>query len=160
MNSKKSQIQMMETIMVLIIFFIIVVLGLMFYFRILNENNLEAQEKLKEHSSIEVAQLASTLPELQCFEDKSNCIDILKLEAYSELLTVEDFASYYFDYFGYSNITVQQIFPFGVEKEWQLYLNKPDNFNKSRLTTFFPIVLYNASADVNYFGFINIEVYK
>jgi cbb3-type cytochrome oxidase subunit 3 len=161
MSSKKSQIQMMETISVLLIFFVIVFLGLVFY---MNYNERQAKkmaEEAEELKRTQVVQIASSLPELQCAEKnilKSACIDLFKLEAFASGDIGKD---YYFDYFFYSNVTVMKIFPSpepGEQKKWQLYFKDLPK-RKNKMTTYLPILISDPIKDQRYFGAIVVEVY-
>jgi hypothetical protein len=164
MKTKKSQIQMMETIAILFIFFVIVFIAIIFFSRIWRSSISEEVSKYQELSSIEVAQLASSLPELQCSEDnivKSNCVDRLKVIAVqvtdqpqNDLLDV----NYYFDFFGYSQITIQQIFPDSTDT-WTIYHKAPEQI-KNKRTTYFPISIFDPVENANYFGLLTLEVYQ
>lgn len=157
MNKKRAQIQMMETIAVLFIFFILVVMGFVFYAKIL-KGNLELQkEESIQLNGIEVAQRASSLPELQCSEDNivsDNCIDILKLEAASGIMQQNDV--YYYDRLLFSKITVNEIYP--GSKEWELYSRPLDEFS-NKITTSIPISLFNPIENKNAFGIMTVELF-
>jgi cbb3-type cytochrome oxidase subunit 3 len=161
MSSKKSQIQMMETISVLLIFFVIVFLGLVFYINFNERQAKKMAEEAEELKRTQVVQIASSLPELQCAEKnilKSACIDLFKLEAFASGDIDKD---YYFDYFFYSNITVMKIFPPaqpGQEKEWQIYFRNL-TITKNKMTTYLPILISDPIKDQRYFGAIVVEVY-
>ncbi len=153
---KKSQIHMMETISVLFIFFVLVFVGMIFYTNFMKvrlEEDIETQQDL---TKIQINQIVSFLPELQCSQDNivtSNCIDLLKLDSASNVISnnFED----YFNFFAYSNITVKKIFPAST-KDWHLYSNVR---NGSRTRTYFPISLYEPINDSYFFGLMIVEVY-
>ena len=76
MKSKKAQIQMMETIAVLLIFFVILIIGFIFYIRTAGFGQAQKVTKDQELQSIRVSQAISFLPELQCSSKniiKDNC---------------------------------------------------------------------------------------
>src|SRR3989338_7745702 len=150
MNRKTAQIQMMETIAVLFIFFILVVIGFVFYAKILKGNLEQQKEESAQLNAIEVAQRASSLPELQCSEGNivsDNCIDLLKLEAASQIMQQNDI--YYYDRLLFSKITVNEIYP--NSNEWALYARPLDEFY-SKITTNIPILLFNPIENKNSFG--------
>ena len=157
MKNKNAQIQMMETIAVLFIFFILVVMGFVFYAKIL-KGNLELQkEESVQLNAIEVAQRASSLPELQCSEDNivsDNCIDILKLEAASGIIQQNDV--YYYDRLLFSKITVNEIYP--DDNEWTLYSRPLEDFS-NKITTSIPISLFNPTKNKNAFGIMTVELF-
>lgn len=157
MNKKNAQIQMMETIAVLFIFFILVVMGFVFYAKILKGNIEEQKEESIQLNAIEVAQRASSLPELQCSEDNivsDNCIDILKLEAASGIMQQNDV--YYYDRLLFSKITVNEIYP--GSNEWALYSRPLDEFS-NKITTSIPISLFNPIENKNSFGIMTVELF-
>lgn len=147
---------MMETIAILFIFFILVFIGLIFFFRIMKSNVADEIEEAKELSAIEAAQIASSLPELQCSQNniiESNCIDILKLENAVEVVNTTT----YFDLFSYSRITVQQKYPLPYTN-WTLYEKKPVNVTEVR-PTYFPISLFDPKTQYYYFGVMIVDAY-
>lgn len=154
----KAQIHMMETISVLFIFFILVFVGMIFYTNIMKSKIREDIDTRQDLKRIQISQIVSSLPELQCSQDNivtSNCIDLLKLDSASQIIS-ENFEDY-FNFFAYSNITVKRIFPDTTgTKEWQLYSNTKDG---SRTRTYFPISLYEPINDSYYFGLMTVEVY-
>ena len=157
MNKKNAQIQMMETIAVLFIFFILVVMGFVFYAKILKGNIEEQKEESIQLNAIEVAQRASSLPELQCSEDNivsDNCIDILKLEAASGIMRQNDV--YYYDRLLFSKVTVNEIYP--GSNEWELYSRPLDEFS-NKITTSIPISLFNPIENKNSFGIMTVELF-
>ena len=157
MNKKNAQIQMMETIAVLFIFFILVVMGFVFYAKILKGNLEEQKEESIQLNAIEVAQRASSLPELQCSEDNivsDNCIDILKLEAASGIMRQNDV--YYYDRLLFSKVTVNEIYP--GSNEWELYSRPLDEFS-NKITTIIPISLFNPIENKNSFGIMTVELF-
>ena len=157
MNKKNAQIQMMETIAVLFIFFILVVMGFVFYAKILKGNLEEQKEESIQLNAIEVAQRASSLPELQCSEDNivsDNCIDILKLEAASGIMRQNDV--YYYDRLLFSKVTVNEIYP--GSNEWALYSRPLDEFS-NKITTSIPISLFNPIENKNSFGIMTVELF-
>lgn len=149
---------MMETIAILFIFFLLVFVGLIFFTNIAKSNVSEKLEKFQELSQIQTAQIVSSLPELQCSQEnivKENCIDLLKLQAASSIIPAN--MNDYFDLFGFSKITVQQIFPNTQNRI--LYEKVPTEYT-SKVPTFFPISLYDPKDENHYFGVLNIEVYS
>jgi len=151
----KGQLHQMETIAILFVFFILVALGVVFFTKVAASNIQKDVEKFQELSKIQIAQIASSLPELQCSQDnvvRPNCVDTLKAE------TVQ-LGTEYFDLFAYSTITVEQIFPAGSGNKHIIYDKQPNEM-KSKLTSYFPISMYDARDNNYYFGVMLIEVYS
>ena len=151
----------METIAILLVFFIIVFIGLVFYSNIIKSKTNENIGRFQELAKIEKAQIASSLPELQCSEDnilKSNCVDIIKLGYAEELMRKNDL--FYYDLFGYGKITVEKIFPADLST-WVIYNKQPSKeFNQSINRIYLPISLFDAIEQNNYFGLMIVEVYS
>jgi hypothetical protein len=159
MNNKKSQLHMMETISVLMIFFVIVIISVVVYFRMSKSQLEDNVEQMNELRRVQIVQTAASLPELQCSEDnilKSNCIDMLKLTGAAPLMKANQ--DKYFDLLGYSNVTIRKIFPAPAE-EWVLY-SKTNNNSAAKIPTYFPISLYNPIDSNNEFGVIIVEVFQ
>lgn len=157
---KKAQIQMMETIAVLFIFFILIVLGFVFYGNVLKGSVANQQEQAQQLQSIELAQRVSTLAELQCSDDNivsDNCIDVLKLEAASRIITQPANEIYYYDRLLFSEVKVQEIYP-EATNEWILYSNPLEEFS-SKIVSNIPISLRDPITKKHAFGVMVVELY-
>jgi len=160
MKTKKAQIKMFETIAVLLIFFILIAFGLIFYSKVQRDSIQDTGKEYFELKAIQTAQLVSFLPELQCTSPTSvnivgdACFDAFKIIALKDI--IEDNYGYYFDLFGFSKITVEQIYPLG--KKWVIYNKSSGKSSKSSLQI--PVLIYNASSRENYFGVLNVDVYE
>ena len=103
MASKKSQIQIGETIAVLFVFFMLIVIGFLFYAKVIKGSIESEKEEASQFKSIGIAQKVMFLPELQCSENSiiiDNCIDSLKLDAAEEVMRENQV--YYYDLFEFS----------------------------------------------------------
>jgi len=167
MKAKKSQIQMGETIAILIIFTLFVSFGLIFYTRMMEDGNQKQREENLELWAVQVAQKASFLPELQCSEEnvrKDNCIDLLKINKAAEIFEDKKIDHYY-PIFGSANITIIEIFPnddehFGTDNYLELYTEIPPQEKiLKKESTFIPITLADYKNKKNYFGILAVEVY-
>ncbi len=146
---------MMETVAILVIFFVLVIIGFMFYMKTTGYNQEQKISKRQELDSIRVSQVISFLPELQCASKnivKDNCFDKYKLNAFENDLTNK--YEVYYPFFYYSDIYVKEMYP--KNKEWNLY-NKTTN--GTVYTTVIPILLYNATTRTNSFGILNVKYY-
>ena len=155
-KEKKSQIQIGETIAVLFVFFLLVVIGFIFYVGVIKDSIVSEKDELSQLKSIEIAQKVLYLPELQCSEgvvkEKENCIDTLKLEAAEQVIQKNEL--YYFDVFEFGNIYVKEIYP--ETNEWKIYSKITDDF-KSNFSTNIPISLYNPTIKKYSFGVLSVE---
>ena len=152
---KKSQIQIGETIAVLFVFFILVVIGFMFYAKVFKGNLETEKDELSQARSVGIAQRIMFLPELQCSEDNviiDNCIDILKLESAQKLML--DNSLYYYDLLEFSDVDIMQIYP--KEISWNIYSRTTEDV-KNRFVTNVPISLYNSTTRRFTFGILTIE---
>ena len=153
----KGQVQLFETIAVLLVFFVIVGLSLTFYFYISKESAGKEHQRALELAAITTAQKVSTLPELDCIQVNvqiEKCFDELKLTSFSDLLSSNpDARDAYFDTIGYANLTIKKIFP--ASGSIHLYDKMPGNVTSIE-KTFLPINLYNPLTKS--FGFAILEV--
>ena len=160
---KKSQIQIGETITVLLVFFVIVIIGLIFYTKFAKDNLAIEQQEIYEQKSIAIAQRIMFLPELQCSEDnviRDNCIDVLKLESTYNVLKDPANEIYYFDIFEYSRVNVSLVYPkqdFG--NSFVLYSKTLPNY-KTKHVTHFPVSIYEPLSRQHAFGILQIETYS
>ena len=152
---KRSQIQIGETIAVLFVFFILIIMGFMFYVRVIKSNIDTEKEELSQLRSVGISQRVMFLPEVQCSEDNiviDNCIDILKLD--SAQSAIKENEIYYYDLLEFSDVTISQIYP--NEAKWNLYSRKTEDF-KSKFVTNVPISLYDPATRKHGFGILTIE---
>jgi ABC-type glycerol-3-phosphate transport system permease component len=155
MNNKKAQIQIMETIAIMLIFFVLVVIGFLFFLRTSTYKQAETVTKIQELESIRVSQTISFFPELQCSSKnivQDNCFDRLKLNAFSDNSFNKDT---YYQFFYYSNITVTEYYP--SKNTWNLYQKVA---NGTSYKTFVPILIYNPINRTNSFGVLTVQSYE
>ncbi len=148
---------MMETIAVLLIFFILVVIGLVFYTNVLKGSIEIQKEESIQLNAIEVAQRASSLPELQCSEDNivsDNCIDVIKLQIAADIINANEI--HYYDKLLFSKIIISEIYP--DKKEWTLY-DRPLAQFSNKIVTNIPISLFDPVSNKNSFGIMNVELF-
>ncbi len=153
---------MFETIAVLLIFFVLIGFGLIFYGRIQAGSFQEKQEENFELKAIQTAQLVSFLPELQCSSNNiivDDCFDILKVEALSEFIEQNPNIrnEYYYDLFGFSSISIEQVYPSVVS--WSIYERTTER-TKAKSSIMIPVSLYNASSRAYNFGILTVAVYR
>lgn len=152
---RKAQIQIGETIAVLFVFFVLIVIGFIFYVKIIKGNIESEKEELSQLRSVGIAQKVMFLPELQCSEDNvviDNCIDLLKLDSAKAVMKENEV--YYYDLLEFSDISITQIYP--ANKKWDIYSRRTDNF-KSKFVTNVPISLYEPITRKHSFGVLKIE---
>lgn len=153
--SRKSQIQIGETIAVLFVFFILIIVGFIFYVKVIKGNIELEKDELSQLRSIGIAQRVMFLPEIQCSEDNiiiDNCIDILKLDSAQKLMRENEV--YYYDMLEFSDVSVLQIYP--AEAKWSIYSRKTEDFRNKFLTNV-PISLYDPASRKHGFGILSVE---
>ena len=153
--NRKGQIQVFETMAVLVIFFILIFIGFIFYGRMVRTDIGKESYELSQLKSISTAQKVMFFPELQCSDDslvKENCIDRLKLD--SAMMVMRDNEIYYYDMLEFSEINITSIYP--NEQKWTVYSRKPDTF-KSRFITNVPVLIHDPLTGRDDFGIITIE---
>ena len=153
--NRKGQIQVFETMAVLVIFFILIFIGFIFYGRMVRTDIGKESYQLSQLKSISTAQKVMFFPELQCSDDslvKENCIDRLKLDSAAKVM--RDNELYYYDMLEFSEINISTIYQ--NEQKWTIYSRKPETF-KSRFITNVPVLIYDPLAKRNDFGIITIE---
>ncbi|MCX8147062.1 MAG: hypothetical protein N3D84_01195 [Candidatus Woesearchaeota archaeon] len=165
-QGKKSQIQMMETVMVLFVFFVIVGLAFIFYSRIQTGKINEMNRQKAENEAVAIAQNVIYMPELQCSESDVQtdlCYDIYKLEAFSSMVKPNkaDIFLFYRKDLGESVVNVEKIFP-QSGKKWEVYNNTPLEMEKrGYITTEIPILLKDPTKRTAQYsiGLLSIKVY-
>lgn len=131
---KKAQIQTMESIAVLLVFFIILMLVFVFYATYQRGNIEEKSKELAAEEAVQIAQEIANLPELECtgagIEIGVDCFDRLKLESMTEAIeeSIELRAGIYQERFANSRITISEFYslPGKPKTNWTLYERIPD----------------------------------
>jgi hypothetical protein len=132
---KKAQIMSMETIAVLLVFFIILMFVFIFYFSYRSGALEEKQQELYSQQAAEIAMQVANLPELECsgagIELGVDCFDRLKIEALEELMrdSIELRAGVYQEKFGNTKIQIKEIYNSGqlYDVVYTLYDREPEN---------------------------------
>jgi len=161
---------MAESIGVLVVFFFLLMIGFRFYTHFQMVSVQEKLQALETQRAIQVAQIASELPELQCSygTEKDSiesvaCLDILKIQSSSTVLNANKL--FYFDLLQYANITVHMVYPSVTSFTFpmNIYENIPLTYS-SKIKTYFPVLLKDAKVDRAspryYFGILEIDYYK
>ena len=168
MLSKRSQIQMGESIAVVIIVIILLVIGIALWRNSQASDIRSSQIESQDSALIDMAKTASELPELRCYSTEDvkqvNCYDWYKLLALNESMhnstTRPETFRFYNNYFGKSRITFQKVYP-EPEENLTIYDNNISANKALRISI--PIVLsYGISrsdSDIKAFGMIIVEGY-
>lgn len=168
-KKKRAQLKIGESILVLVIFFILLTMGLVFYAKVQTHLTKEENDEFNAKRSIDMALAIKFLPELQCTiqaTEEFDCIDLAKLSIFSEVLKNKPFYQrYYAQLFPNAKITIKQAFasegPLIQKEGILLFDNKYVETQQagSLELLFFPVTLYDPLTDSNSFGFIELEVY-
>jgi hypothetical protein len=162
--NRKGQMQMTETIAILFIFFILLLFGVIFYFRYQKIAFQEKQEELLGERAMESTLKTLFMPELICSrgeaEPEDNCFDVLKLNSTREIMQ-QYLDEYYFEMFSYATISVQETYP--KNRSWILYDKPKPEFTRKE-PTFFVVTLRNELTGNNQpeygFGYVSVTVYS
>ena len=165
MKSRRAQLHMSETISVLFIFFVLVLFGLLFYYKYQQVAVKERQEELLAARAMDTTLKVLFLPELICSkgeaEPEDNCFDLLKLRSVNEIFK-DHLEDYYFNIFSYSTITVYQVYP-ETGDTWVLYSKTKPEFTRVE-PTYFIVSLRDEIKSIGEphygFGVVKVEVYS
>ena len=159
--SRRAQIQLFESIAVLLVFFVIVGFAITFYFFISKTGASREHARAVELSAITTAQKVSTLPELDCVQvgvHVEKCFDELKVDSFSALVGGnKDAFEPYHDTLGYSKLVITKVYP--STGTILLYDNKPRE-NISIEKTFLPINTYNPITKIYGFALLEVSFYE
>lgn len=148
---KKGQLQVQETILVLFIFIVILLIGMIVFYRFSLQG---LEEKRLNNERMRFNTMLVTIPEMaeitcSIYSQEVSCIDIYKLIAFKGI------NERYRDRLGYMNITIYNIYPERNDKlcelgsvrdcgVWNIYYNNPNKLNK-KLVLKTPISLYSVN---------------
>lgn len=151
---------MMETIIVLAVFFILIIIFYALYSNTAVDVDKE-KDRMRQLEAVKIMKHISSLVEIQCSERgivKDGCIDLLKINAASEVMQKEENKEFYFDKFGFSRITIKQIYP-EVKDIAVIYDNSLQKYSYKDLSNI-PVSLYDPLGKKYYFGAVVIEIFS
>lgn len=164
---KKAQIQMTETIMVLLIFLVLMFAGFYIYYKYTAKDIQQSSIDIKEKQSRVFLRVFASMPE---FSHTSSELDTLKLIAFKQ--AYKQNKNHYERLFGRKKIIIQQIYPESDEKEcsfsktsypncntYTIYDSPLPNSEKSSILSF-PTSLYFPITNTNTIGKIIITNYE
>ncbi len=163
MSHTKAQLKTGETIIVLIIFFILLAGGMVFYAKIQLFTGKQDLEEAQELDAIAVEQRIRHLAEIACTNvgitgsatATFDCYDLSKIEALQE--TIAENKLYYSSIiFKNSGVNVTSVYP--TSEEIMLYEYPYESSGAQPFRT--PVTLYDPVTDIYSFGYITIEVYS
>jgi hypothetical protein len=157
---KKGQVQLGESIAVIIIVIIMLIIGISFWARISSSDTEKILTDAQELSVIEIANSVSEFSELKCFDSNVNkvkCLDYYKLKAMSNLTNSSpEIREYYNNYFRNSKITVQMLYP--EQENITIYDAKLNSSSKTLLIPI-PVNVKNYITQEVFYGLILVEGY-
>lgn len=131
--NKKAQVQLGESIFIVIFIILIIVFGIVFFSGAEKDNFTKQAAKYDDLSTVALAQFASSLSELACSKhevEELSCYDLSKVKAFAKLLNDSELTpitrEYYFTQLGNSNVTIDVIYDTsGISQgeHIQLYFN-------------------------------------
>lgn len=177
LRSKLGQMQIQETILAVFIFIVLIVFGLVFFYRVQSASIADDFNKFQfEREAIDFITI-SDLPEFSCSKAgvRENCVDVIKIIAFMSLSNGKGvYKDYYFERFGYKNITIQQIYPNKINKKcssnnindcgvWDVYSNIPQKWQRKNVRSI-PVSLYfpcvdDCNRDTYSIGLMVVEEY-
>lgn len=159
MKSKKSQARMFETIAVIVVFFMMLAVGFIFYTKLQRSS---IQEKIRTDSdtrAMKIARTAINMPELQC-NGKTYCIDTLQIEAFKDALKDPKAKSDYYDTLKSSKITVKKIYPpSSGSQPITIYNREKQDPTASKQSIWMPIALFDPVGGKTHFAILTVDVY-
>jgi hypothetical protein len=171
--TKRGQVQLNETIMVLFVIIIIIFMGVFIFYKYSIASLKETAGTLSEEEQTVLLASFPAMPEVGCAID--SCLDTAKFLPFKVLAKQKELT--YAHIFGGATVWVEQVYPKPTVKiecninhyrdtkypsncnHWVLYENKPESFTKEhKLSTI--VSLYYPERDVYGIGRLHIEVYR
>ena len=165
----KAQIKMTETIGILVVFFILVLFGVIFYAQYQKSAIREQQDAAVVKRAVATSLKVFYLPETRCTKAFdvafTACVDVHKAEIFKQKLdeNTENY-NFYANIFGKSHIYLSDIID---NNTMELYNGTPAKWSK-KVPVRFPVSIYDATApgtcgDVAgrcNFGVLSVDIYE
>ena len=163
-RAQLGQIHMTETIVVLLIVFILLFAGIYIYYYFSIQGIQESGEDIREQKAQTQLQIISSMPEFSC--TKFSCIDTLNLLAFKQVTKKEQ----YENTFGFKIIIIEQVYPETNNQEctmqnypdcnkYTIYNNPKSDFTEETSTSL-PTTLYFQSENQYKIGKIILTNYE
>lgn len=161
-KSRKADVKLIESVGIMMIFFFILVMGMVFYARMSGISIEQKRQENLDRIAMNTALKASYMAELQCNagdvgEGNQNCIDLEKIKAFQRL-DDEAKSEYYQSFFEYATVSVYETYPDTDGEEIKLY-DRPIPKAKTGINTLIPTALYDAASKEYKFGFLSVTTY-
>ncbi len=167
-TQKGGQVKFGENIAIMLVFFILLAMGLLFYGAWQRGTIKESVQEQFTKEAIRIALAISYLPEVVCSQDNyivENCFDEYKVFSLARLIESDDetFLAYE-SIFHDSRVTIEKIFPLGGREIIYLYDNAPadDEFTEV-IPTFVPVTLKDPARRLdegNSVAILKVEVFR
>jgi hypothetical protein len=160
--NKKAQIQMGESIFVVIIILLLIVFGIVFSSNAEKDEIIKKSNEFTELNAITLSKYATSLSELQCsflYVTDLSCFDIYKIESFINITKEYPSlsAEYYYSQFKNANITLKEIYP--SNRTWTIYYNGlGENISSRGKTTMVPVSIYDSITKKKSFGVLKIQL--
>lgn len=172
-KKRHGQVKFGENIAIMLVFFILLAMGLLFYGAWQRGTIKETIHEQFTKEAIRIALTVSYLPEVVCSQDNyivENCFDEYKVSALSKLLDPqspqydEKVFLMYEQLFHESRVTIEKIFPLDEREIMYLYDNAPaDDAYTEVIPTFVPVIVKDPTMRLdagNSIAILKIEVFR
>jgi hypothetical protein len=169
-TNTKSQLKIGESIFVLLIFFILLCIGLIFYAKVQSHISEQDAKEYNAKRAIDMALSVKFMPELQCTvqaTEEFDCIDLLKLKAFAEMVNDPDkdsYRRYYATVYPNARLYIKQVYAPSSEilsDNLVLFENIYSSEKEAKGVDIIslPVTIYDPVSDSNTLGFIVLESY-
>lgn len=151
--------RILESVAVLIVFFILLAISSSVYFGIQNSQLDKERLVFENAEAFRAIVKLQSLPELDCSFASAhtiNCFDKYKIKAFSEAIQDESVQEFYFPIFGEATININISGP--VEEDFVIYDIKPVKF-RSAIKKIMPVLVYDPVTARYYFGLSELVKY-
>ena len=169
---KKGQLQVQETIMVVFILVVIIILGLVLFYRF---TSVGLEQEYRDNQITRFNAMMATVPEIgevKCsmYGEPDNCIDVYKVIIMNTLKERDpNYRNYLVERYGFMEMKIQIVYPFTSDVEcntgqikdcgiWEIYSNVPPN-SKYPVKKSTPVSIYLPHLDTYGIGILNISKY-
>ncbi|MFA5797758.1 MAG: hypothetical protein WC916_07050 [Candidatus Woesearchaeota archaeon] len=159
---KKGQLQMGETIAIVIIVVLIIIFSIVFWGKVKKGDIQQVGSEQAELSVVEVSKLLNEMPELNCYQSgvqEVECVDLYKILALNATMNNDTTKNmtfdYYRNYFRTSRITFKQIYPTNIS--FVIYDNNISNSSSRQL--YMPVLIKDSVKNTYNFGVIIVDGY-
>ena len=159
MKSRRAQIQMGEIIIVMIVFFMLVGFGVIFFTQFAQGQAKKTTSEVTLANLAETAKIVSSLPEIHCsyaLDEDLSCIDTYRAKVFTDALNSEEYRLHYSNAFVGYRLKLVCIYPESCANTQSYTLFDYTGNGQNEVPFIIPVYIYNPVTRLKSYGWLEL----